>query len=252
MRPLLKREGFKGNRRFLLPGPFFRFPFYMILVIRGHIRNSFVAVDLYHFVKQLYKIDPNLKIYIHTWTIFANNLSWRNIQINNSLTSKEIIYNYFDDLQHLIKEIIIDDDSKIQLIGNLEGYMNKRGVMPIRGWKNYWYGKYKIIEHIYTNTDNEKRNEMVINTRFDVFNNSNNFSEEIILNLIKNNLGTQFTKNKFIYDMEFKGVDNTYIGNIETMYKLTHYFHHSLDEILMENSDVYHHENLVYKINVIL
>lgn len=220
----------------------------MILVIRGHIRNSFSTKDLYQFIKQLYEIDPTLKIYIHTWTIFANNLSWRNIQIDNTLTSKEIIYDYLDDLKNLVEEIVIDDDSKIDLIGNLEGNMNKRGVMPIKGWKNYWYGKYKIIKHIYNKTENT--NEMIVNTRFDVFDNSNNFSQEILLNLIKTNIGIKFTENKFIYDMEFKGVDNTYVGNIETMYKLAHYFHNNLDEILMENSDVYHHENLVYKKNL--
>ena len=217
----------------------------MILVIRGHIRHSFVAAELYNFVKQLYEMEPSLKIYIHTWTVFANNLSWRNIQTDNSLTSKEIICEYFGDLQHLIKEIMIDDDSKIQLIGNLEGYMNKRGVMPIRGWKNYWYGKYKIMEHIYNKTETENRNEMVINTRFDVFDNSNNFSEEVILNFIKRNIGTEFTENKFIYDYEFKGMDNTYIGNIDTMYALTRHFHYNLDKILKENDDVYHHEYLI-------
>ena len=44
------------------------------------------------------------------------------------------------------ENIIIDDDATIQLIGNLNGNINN-GPMPIIGWKNYWYGKYKIIEY---------------------------------------------------------------------------------------------------------
>ena len=93
----------------------------MILIIRGHIRKSFETKQLYNLVKELYIIFPDLKIFIHTWNIFANNISWRNITINETSVNDKIIYNYFDDLKHLVKNIIIDDNSKINLIGNLYG-----------------------------------------------------------------------------------------------------------------------------------
>ena len=54
----------------------------MILVIRGHIRNSFETKELYNFIEELYNIYPDLKIFIHTWNIFANSVSWRNITVN--------------------------------------------------------------------------------------------------------------------------------------------------------------------------
>ena len=68
----------------------------MILVIRGHIRDSFKTSDLYQLVKNIYNIQNDLKIFIHTWNTFANNVSWRNIKIDNTQVTKENIYIYFD------------------------------------------------------------------------------------------------------------------------------------------------------------
>jgi pyoverdine/dityrosine biosynthesis protein Dit1 len=86
-------------------------------MIRGHIRNSFERQDLYCLVKELHEMYPDLKIFIHTWNIFANDISHRRITVNNKSVDNQIIYDYFDDLKHLIKNILIDDDTKINLIG---------------------------------------------------------------------------------------------------------------------------------------
>ena len=85
----------------------------MILIIRGHIRKSFENKQFYNFIKKIYEIYPTLEIYIHTWSIFANNISWREIEVNDNIVTEDTIYTYFDDLKHLIKNIIIDDDTKI-------------------------------------------------------------------------------------------------------------------------------------------
>jgi hypothetical protein len=220
----------------------------MILVIRGHIRNAFETQQFYNFIKSIYELDPNLKIFIHTWNKFANNISWRHIDTsNNTIITKEIIFSYFKDLQHLIKEIIIDDDLNITLIGNLKGNINN-GPMPILGWKNYWYGKYRIIDYIYKNT-NTNKDEMIVNIRFDILNNSNSFDEKMLIEFIKNNFGIKFIKNVFLYDSEVNGIDNIYIGNINTMHRLISNFYYDLDDILNKNNDVYHQEILVYRIN---
>ena len=63
---------------------------------------------------EIYKIDNNLQIYIHTWNIFSNNISWRKIEADNKIVTKEIIEDYFNILSRLIKHIIIDDD-RIQM-----------------------------------------------------------------------------------------------------------------------------------------
>ena len=243
----------------------------MILILRGHIRKSFETNQLHNFVKHLHIIFPDLKIFIHTWNIFSNNISWRNITINEQNVNDKIIYGYFDDLKHLIKNIIIDDDSKIKLIGNLYGKINN-GPMPIIGWKNYWYGKYKIIDYLYNMKIDE--NEMIINCRFDVLSNSNSFDEGFIINFIKNNCKIIFietgsdidhrtkvvarlspniiTRNLFLFNRETNGIDNIYIGNINTLYKLTRKFFYELDDILIKNNDVINQERLVYRINNIL
>ena len=148
----------------------------MIIIIRGHIRNSFDSQLLFNFVNELNKTYSDLKIYIHTWSIYSNSISHREINENKTQVTDTFIYNYFKDLSHLIKHIIIDDDTNIQLIGNISGNINNGG-MPIIGWKNYLYGQYQIVNYVYNlNKDN---NEPIINTRFDLFNNSNNFSHQI-------------------------------------------------------------------------
>jgi hypothetical protein len=193
-------------------------------------------------------LNPKLEIFIHTWDVFSNNKSWREIEINNTPVTKEIIYNYFGNLNHLIKKIIIDCDTKIKLIGNLLGNINN-GVTPIHGWKNYWYDKYKIIKYI---NDNKKYNENVINLRFDLLNNSNSYDEKMTLDFIKNHMAKQFTKNIFLFNKEINGIDNIYIGNIKTMYTLTHYFFYELDYILTNHCDTWNQEKFVYRINNIL
>ena len=119
----------------------------MILIIRGHIRKSFNNLDLFNLVKSIYNINKNLKIYIHTWNIFSSNISWRNVTYNNRIVTKDIIYKYFRELKYLIQHIIIDNDKDIKLIGNTQGNISST-LMPVIGWKNYWYGKYQIINHM--------------------------------------------------------------------------------------------------------
>ena len=87
---------------------------------------------------------------------------------------------------------------------------------------------------------------MIINTRFDVLSNSFSFNESILLGLIIKNVNTIFTKNIFLKDTYFSGIDNFYIGNINTMYKLINHFHYNLDEILIRNKILNGQEHLVY------
>jgi hypothetical protein len=234
----------------------------MILIIRGHIRKSFDNLDLFNFIKDIYSINCNLKIYIHTWNVFSNNISWRKIDIDNKIVTKEIILHYFGVLNHIIEEIIIDDDSKIELIGNCQDTING-GPMPLIGWKNYWYGKYRIIKHLYDK--NIDPNEMIINFRSDLFRNElfeegyffeNDYTKEnyriFLLDFIKKHICDKFTTNIFTVDYESIGIDNIYIGNINTMYKLIHKFHYELDDILMKNDNSIHQEFFVYRENIII
>ena len=216
----------------------------MILIIRGHIRNSFENNDLYSLIKNIYHLDNTLTIYIHTWNIFSNNISWRRINTNNTIVTQDIIYTYFKDISNLIKKIIIDDDTKISLIGNISGKIC-RSAMPTIGWKNYWYGKYAIVNEL----DKSNKTEMVINIRFDVLNNSFSIDKNLIINHIQYYSNKPLIKNVFMYNRMLCGIDNYYIGNVYTMYILTYTFNYFLDNIIRQNKNISNQEYLVYIVN---
>lgn len=200
----------------------------MILILRGHIRDSFKNKTLYNFFKIL-NSKINLEVYIHTWNIYSNNLSWRDIKQDNRSVTENTINNYFQDIKHIIKKIIIDDDRKIELKGDING--NICGVSK-KGWKNYWYGQKRILDYI--NEEYSKKNIdlykiNIINTRFDLFDNSFNYKINYIFSFIKRFYNENLTKNKFI--SLTLGCDNMYIGNIITMKRLINHFNFNLDYI---------------------
>jgi len=226
----------------------------MILIIRGHIRNSFSNYLLKQFVNAVVESNNQFmiptSIYIHTWDIIANNLSWRQIQEDGRHVSPEMIYAYFgEELKSYIKNIMIENDANIQLIGNLEGTIN-HGPMPIKGWKNYWYGKYRIAEYLIQHVG-QTNDETVVNMRFDLFSNSNNFPPKRIFDFIQENrqIGLCATQNVFLEDKEVNGIDNVYMGNCRTMVAIAEQFHYHLDEILQKHNDTINQERLVFRMN---
>uniref|UniRef100_A0A6C0HRD2 Uncharacterized protein n=1 Tax=viral metagenome TaxID=1070528 RepID=A0A6C0HRD2_9ZZZZ len=214
----------------------------MIILLRGHIRNSFDDSRLYHFIKQLSFVEP-IKIYIHTWNVKQSNVSWRDIKVNNTKITEEFIKTYFNDLKDSISKIIIDNDKNNKLVGQLRGNVSL-SVAPKIGWKNMWYGKKRIIDEI---GKHELINERIINLRFDIFSNSNPFNMNISLNFIKTNTNIG-KKNIFLFNREKCGIDNIYIGNFNTMFNLIYHFHYNLDYILTTNF-VYNQEFLVFREN---
>jgi hypothetical protein len=64
--------------------------------------DSFTTNELYNFIKYLSE-RYTIQIYIHTWSIKQNNISWR--QINNDFTeiNVEYIKSYFKDLFQFVK-----------------------------------------------------------------------------------------------------------------------------------------------------
>jgi hypothetical protein len=224
----------------------------MILILRGHIRNSFDNNNLYQLVHEILKNNNDLSIYIHTWNIIQSKLSWRRLETIDKPVTENCIQTYFKDLSPLIKHIIIDDDTNIELHGKLDGRVSNSRA-PLLGWKRYWYGKNKIISYIQDCLP-EKKNDMIINCRFDVLSNLFPFPIDNIVNLIENNKNKTFHKNVFIYDIEnlkynqYLGIDNIYIGNIETQSKLISHFHKNLDDILKKHSTP-HQEHIVFNVN---
>lgn len=215
----------------------------MILILRGHVRNSFNDDNLYNLINKIYQTNNDLCIYISTFNIIQNNISWRKIDIINNVVTDEFIKTYFKNLSHLIKYILIINDTQIKLIGNLIGNINN-GPAPIIGWKNYWYCKYQIINYI--NNLFENKQKFIVNLRFDIFSNSNNSSENEIINLIEKYKNKPLTQNIFAKNYKCYGIDNVYIGNLKTQYSLIFNFHHNLDQILKINEKTINQEFLVF------
>ena len=216
----------------------------IILLLRGHIRNSFKDNKLFNFVKYLSE-NYNLKIYIHTWNVFSSSLSWRPIEPNtnnNNITKTDIMI-YFSSMNDNIISITIDDDNRIKLIGDTNGNIFSTK-LPKLAWKRMWYGIFKTIEII---KENESEDSFVINTRFDIFNNSNSFDYNNILLFIENTINKKITKNEFINNSEkLVGIDNFYIGNTNTMYLLIKEFYSNLDEINNKYFDIHFQEVVVF------
>jgi hypothetical protein len=199
----------------------------MIVLLRGHIRQSFETADLYYFLKELYDIT-HFELYIHTWSIKQSSLSWRPMNEDLTPITKEIIYEYLKDLSRTVKLCIIDDEKLCSIIGRTEGYVCS-SIMPILGWKRYWYGQYHILDEMASLPINKK--ETILNFRFDVLGNTFCSKKEEYLAFAKEKYSSNFTKNIFLKDSCFWGLDNFYIGNYETMYKAVKEFHLNLDEI---------------------
>jgi hypothetical protein len=132
----------------------------MILLIRGHIRTGFDTPYLYNFVKTVYELYK-VKIYIQTWSVFSNSISWRPIANNPTKVTEEVIKNYFKDIP--INDILILDDTKITLHGIKSGNVGISCV-PMIGWKNMWYGKSALADYV---AAHEAPDSILINTRFD-------------------------------------------------------------------------------------
>ena len=90
---------------------------------------------------------------------------------------------------------------------------------------------------------------MIINTRFDILNNSYSLKDYELIDLVIRNIKIKFTKNIFLKDLFFNGIDNFYLGNINTMYKLIYNFQYKLDEIIERNKIINGQEYLVYMEN---
>jgi hypothetical protein len=213
------------------------------LIIRGHERDVFLNDRLYNFVKRLTELFDT-EIYIHTWNKSIGSISWRDM---SHYKIREIderqIREYFKKIA--IKKILIDDETKITLVGTQTGNVCS-GPCPRLSWKRMWYGKYRIIE--YVKNKNKTFYDLVLNIRFDLFENINNIYEETEILEKVQKLATFKAVNQiyFLKDQPCAGIDNCYIGNQTVMFFLTENFHNKLDEVESRYVHNFYTEYLVY------
>uniref|UniRef100_A0A6C0L280 Uncharacterized protein n=1 Tax=viral metagenome TaxID=1070528 RepID=A0A6C0L280_9ZZZZ len=227
----------------------------LIVLLRGHERNSFKTNKLKDFINLLIfsfkKENIEIKIYIHTWTNSEASISWRNLDIIPQKISKEEIISYFD--VH-IDNIIIDDEKKAKLIGNIDG---KIGNIPILCWKRMWYGQYIGMKHIIQNWNKINHNShtreetpIVLNIRMDFFscNTTKKYklTHKLIIQMTKKAYNNP-EKIGFLFDNgEYDGIDNVFVGFQDKMYELIRHFHFDLDNIYPKYNYLLFHESMVY------
>lgn len=236
--------------------------FKMILFIRGHVRNSFDNPSLYMLLQMLVSIyDNDVKVYIHTMDITQNNLSWKEIPEILDIITETKIYDYFKELSKFIKYIKISKTEDIQLIGNtnytLTTHPMNQHKTPLQntnmllGWKNMWWVINTMLHEMYDN-HKIKPEELIINTRFDLFTNTNSCNLYSIFDMLERHhfSGTYIKHNNtFITNNVCTGIDNIYIGNIYTMLELSFIFHNKLEEIVKKYSHIHNQEYYVYYVN---
>ena len=215
----------------------------LIIVIRGHIRDSFQDDRLNQLMVSLSR-KYNVSIYIHTWNILQSDKSWRTIEKNDTEVTETMIHNYFS---VKIKRIIIQDEDRIELIGKREGYIGKT-TCPVLCWKNMWHGMNEVINNV-----TESLETTVVNIRFDIFTIRNRlFTIPSIEKIIDKNFNRYLMNIIFISKEPVIGIDNLMLGSVNSMRRFINHFHTNLDSILEKYTDEHNQEFIVLKENYLI
>jgi hypothetical protein len=207
-------------------------------LIRGHIRNSLEDSKLNNFLLSCQDII-DFDLYIQTWNEKEASKSWRDSKIEKLSVNDRQVLSYFDNsLKSKIKNLLVLDDSKLELHGNLEGKIGK-SQCPTIGWKYMWSGMYQNISQVSGDYD------FAINTRLDILNDHlDNFCRRprhkkwrtplSHLDFIKNMV---FLKNEGVLNSTYSlyeklGCDNFFCSPLSDMKFIIKSFHFNLDQIL--------------------
>ena len=212
--------------------------------IRGHLRNGLTDDQLKNYIALL-KEQHDVDIFLHTWKESEAKSSYRTLNYDSQFkVTPKILKDYFGDIA--VKKIIIDDDTALELHGNLEGTIHG-GKCPTIAWKRMWAGQFKQISHLYHNHRYDY--DRVVSTRYDIFTHPNkSCCYTPIKNLLKITNETSRLSLKYPqYYRRLTGVDNYYVGELETLYELIGDFHYKLDDILENHSIRLYQEELLYK-----
>lgn len=209
--------------------------------IRGHIRDGLTNSRLKDYLTLLKSEGHSIDLFLHTWKVSEAKSSYRTLDHDKSFAvKKDILRDYFNGFN--IKHITIDDDSKLELHGNLEGKI-PGSKCPLIAWKRMWAGKFKLASHLYHNHTYEY--DLVVNTRYDKFTTPVCYTP--VKNLLKMTTRGEGLYLKYPqYYRYLKGVDNYYCGSVQDVYDIASAFHYNLDEIILKYRIKSFHEELFY------
>lgn len=212
------------------------------LLLRGHVRNSFNNKAFYLLLKQITH-DFETDIYIHTWNVVQTSLSWRGMHNDHTEVNENFLKNYFEDVWDNVKHVIIEDETKITLLGNTEGNIGATPC-PVRAYKNMFYGKLQVAEYVYNNVPHH---ETAVQTRFDILTNSNSTPPENIFNFLSSPPKTD-ERIKFIsMDPNPRcGIENIYMSSVENIYKFINWFYLNFDQVYEKHNRTWNQEFPVF------
>ena len=208
--------------------------------IRGHLRGGLADKRLLNYIEILSQ-KHTVDLFLHSWSESEAKSSYRALdQSKRFAVTPDHLKDYFRGCN--IKKIIIDDDTRMQLHGNVEGVL-PGGLCPLIAWKRMWAGKFALMSHVLKYEGDYDR---AINTRYDIF------TTQVCYTPIKNLLKlTEETGELCIkypkYYRLLKGVDNYYVGSVKTLHSISSDFHHNLDDILLNTAVKGFHEEIFYK-----
>lgn len=216
------------------------------LLIRGHVRNSFDDGRLKDLIS-LFAGKYDLEIFVHSWNKIQNGLSWRHLDPIDAEVDEGFIKSYFGEFSSMIREVIIDDDSKIQIHGNTEGTIG-RTPCPILAWKNMYYGKLKLVERV---CEAAGENEVAVQTRFDLMSHQFSPTMEKVSDFLDENYdsiskGDKEERIRFIEMRPCFGVDNLYMSSVGDMRKFIRYMYLDMDRILEVHRGTYFQEHISF------
>jgi hypothetical protein len=184
----------------------------MKVLIRGHVRQSLDTKDFYWLLKRL-DLMAGIEIYMQTWSVKQNALSWRPMIADDTEVTPELILDYMGDLSSKIKKIIVLDEKVVVLSGRTDGLIGN-SKMPIKGWKYMLTGMKAVTDYVNCVC---RENEFVLLTRFDILTQK---PESYILDFVRQPLTRDLV---FAHDAsnEFVGgCDNLMLGRIRTFASL--------------------------------
>jgi hypothetical protein len=215
------------------------------LVIRGHVRSSFgdgVLRGLVGRISERFKAS----IYVQTWSVVQNGLSWRRLQENHESVTEGMVRDYMEGFD--VRSVDVIDDSVIRHHGKTKGNIG-RTPCPVLAWKNMYYGKLAALKCV---LDGGTEESVTMQMRFDILSNPFSPSESEILDFLDRDyalfadgsLGDE--RMRFLRMHCFMGVDNIYMATAGDMHRFISYMYYDMDRILHFHRRTIHQEHIAF------
>lgn len=214
------------------------------IALRGHVRESMSDSRLADLVGGLSE-SFDVKVFAHTWNVQQNSLSWRNLECVPEIVNEEKIRSYLESIN--VASVIVEKDEDITHPGNTHGCVG-RTKCPILGWKNMYYGKFRVCSMI---KEVEPPDSATMQMRFDILSNPFSPKKDELLDFAKREFefisgDAGDEKIRFLKMRCFLGVDNVYMARIEDMHRFVSYMYFDMDRILEVHKRSYNQEHIAF------